>query len=223
MNFVKNLWYLDSLIVIDNLLNNQCPVIFDIGACDGSTVIEFKKVFPLSTVYSFEPFPDSFLNLKHLSNRHTNVNTFELAISNENGFMDFFVNKSKATNSLLSSKITNSFIDDHSKFEKKIKVETKMLDTFLAENSISRIDILKMDVQGGELKILEGAKDSLQKKIIKIIYTEIWFIEGYNDQPLYHDLATYLNNFGYYPFGLYNLHYRKDGHLLWGDAIFYLK
>ena len=125
INLAKNLWYLDPFIVIKKLLNNPCPVIFDIGACDGSTVIEFKKLFHRSTVYSFEPFPDSYLTLKQLAKQYTNVNPFELAVSNENGFHSLFVNKSKATSSLLSAKITNSFIDDHTIFEKKSRWNPK--------------------------------------------------------------------------------------------------
>lgn len=221
LNFTKNLWYLNSFIQLKNLTNTANPVIFDVGACSGSSIEDFKKVFPGSTIYSFEPSPDSFKSLAHIIAKYVNVYPEEIAISNNNGVCDFFVNESQATNSLLKSKLTDSFIDQHSASKSTIQIKTKTLDSILADKNIDNIDILKLDVQGGELLVFEGAINTLREKKIKIIYTEIWFIEGYENQPLYHDLASFLKTFGYKPFGIYNIHYRKDGHFLWGDGIFY--
>jgi len=221
LNFIKNLWYLDSFILLKNLTNESNPVIFDVGACDGSSIIDFKNLFSTSNIYSFEPFPFAFENLTRLSEKYNNVYTEKIAISNKNGFSNFYVNKSHATNSLLKSKLTNSFIDVQSVNNSIIQIETKTLDSILEERNIDKIDILKLDVQGGEILVFEGAVNALREKKIKIIYTEIWFIEGYENQPLYSDIAGFLKNFGYKPFGIYNMHYRKDGHFLWGDAIFY--
>ncbi len=223
INLVKNLWYLDSFYLLKKLSTNKSPVIFDIGASDGSSIIDFKKLFPDSKIFSFEPFPGSYQNLAAVSQQFKGSWHFEMALSDQDGLINFFVNKSKATNSIFSPKTTNSFIDAHAIFEKKIQVKSKMLDTFLEENRILEIDILKIDVQGGELKVFQGAKKTLENKLIKIIYTEIWFLEGYDRQPLFHDIASYLASYGYFPFGIYNMHYRNDGHFLWGDAIFYLK
>ena len=221
LNFVKNLWYLDAFSLLEKQCNQANPVVFDVGASDGSSIKDFKKLFPGSSIYSFEPFPASFGNIEFLSKSYKNVKVFQLALSDNDGFRDFYLNKSKATSSLLKPKKTGSFMDEHAVFEKCIQVQTSKLDTFLEENNIQQIDILKIDVQGGELMLFEGAEETLKARKIKIIYTEIWFIEGYEGQPLYHDIASYLKKFGYSPFGIYNMHYRDDGQFLWGDAIFY--
>lgn len=223
LNFIKNLWYLDSFFILKKLTNKTNPVIFDIGACDGSSVQEFKKIFPDAVIYSFEPYPESYNGLAKLAEKYPDVYVYNLALSNTNGTMNFFVNKSKATNSLLKPLLTHSFIDEYISIEENIRVTTKKIDTFLENYKINEIDILKIDVQGGELLVLEGAQETLRNKKVKLIYSEIWLIEGYKGQPLYHDIAAYLATFGYLPFGIYNMHYRKDGHFLWGDAIFYLK
>lgn len=223
INLKKNLWYLDAYVILEKLCSNKAPVIFDIGACDGHTSLIFKNIFPKASLYAFEPFPDSFQLLKNTADNHPDIKAFQLALSNETATKDFYVNKSKATNSLLPAKITDSFIDDHIIYEGKITVPTKTLDAFVAEQNIDTIDILKLDVQGGELLVFEGAKELLSKQKAKLIYSEIWLIEGYESQPLYHDIAAYLAQFGYLPYGIYNLHFRDDGHFLWGDAIFYLK
>lgn len=98
-----------------------------------------------------------------------------------------------------------------------------MLDAFIATHGIKEIDILKLDVQGSELLVFKGAENALKNKIIKLIYSEIWFLAGYESQPLYHDISHFLAQFGYKPFGVYNIHYRTDGQFLWGDAIFIAK
>lgn len=223
INLKKNLWYLDSFKVIKKICDNPKPVIFDVGACDGSSIVDFIKIFPKAKIYSFEPFPDSYNTLENFCKSFEDVKAFQIALSNRDGEMNFYVNKSNATNSLLRPKITSSFIDDHAIPKDCIKVLTMKIDSFILEHAIEHIDILKIDVQGGEKMVFEGAENTLAANKIKFIYTEIWFIEGYVEQPLYHDVATYLANFGYYSFGIYNMHYRKDGHFLWGDAIFYLK
>lgn len=198
-------------------------MIFDVGACEGSTVIEFKTQYPDSSIYCFEPFPESFKLLESNVRSLDNITCVQKALSNKIEIAKFYVNRSKATNSLLGTAITNSFADEHSVTEKTINVGCVTFDSFLEEKSISKVDILKLDVQGGELMVLEGAKQALHYKKIGLIYTEIWFLRGYTRQPLYHDIAVYLSQFGYLPFGVYNMHYRKDGHFLWGDAIFYAK
>ncbi len=218
----KNLWYLEPYKLMQRFTKTESPVIFDIGACDGHTSRIFKQLFPQSRVYAFEPFPASFELLQKNAAALANVSAHQYALSNRIGYKNFFVNRSKATNSLLPAQNTNSFIDDHVVFENEISVQTTTLDNFVSENNINTIDILKLDVQGGEKLVLEGASELLSKHVAKIIYSEIWFIEGYKGQPLYHDIAAYLHQFGYLPFGVYHIHYRKDGHQLWGDALFYL-
>ena len=42
---------------------NEDVVILDIGAFNGNTALKYKKLFPLSRIYSFEPFPESFSEL----------------------------------------------------------------------------------------------------------------------------------------------------------------
>ena len=74
VNLKKNLGYLDSFKILSNLNNNDSPVIFDIGACDGSSIQEFKLSFPNSRVYSFEPFSASFNNAQNVGKSYSNVN-----------------------------------------------------------------------------------------------------------------------------------------------------
>lgn len=149
------------------------------------------------------------------------MSAYQFALSDENGSCNLFTNLSPATNSILCPQKTNTFIDDHTINKGVIQVDANTLDTFCSENKIKAIDILKLDVQGAELKVLKGAVNLLKQKSINLIYCEIWFLSTYVEQPLYHEIATYLESFGYFLFALYNIHFNNTGHYLWGDAIFY--
>ena len=58
-------------------------------------------------------------------------------------------------------------------FQKKIKVETKKLDTIAEEYKLDSIDIIKIDTQGNEDKILEGCHQLLSSNKVKIIELEL--------------------------------------------------
>lgn len=196
------------------------PIIFDVGAFDGRSIVEYRKTFPSSIIYSFEPTPDSFRKLKKRHEHSADVHLFNLALSKADGIIDFFINDSDLTNSTL--KVSDKGLDvfPQTRNVQEIKVETRTLDSFCAEANISHVSILKLDVQGGELDVLHGAVGLLGKQAISQIYLEVEFFEVYKQQPLFHDVAKFLADFGYHLFSLYNLSHGRDGRLLYGDAIF---
>ena len=51
--------------------------------------------------------------------------------------------------------------------------DLELIDNFSQENDIKKIDLLKIDAEGSEMSILEGAKEILQKGVIKLVFVEI--------------------------------------------------
>jgi FkbM family methyltransferase len=200
---------------------NNVNVVFDIGAYDGGTALKYKQYFPNSTVYSFEPFPITYAKLKETAQKHLFIKPINAAVAEKVGNATLHVNSMDATNSLLPSETTNSYLDDLTKPVDKVNVATTTVDFVCEENRISQIDILKIDVQGNGLAVLKGAEKMLREKKIKLIYIEIEFIQIYKGQPLMFELTDYLNKYNYSLFGLYNLVHQKSGQLAWGDAIYY--
>lgn len=205
----------------------QVQTIIDAGANVGQTTLKYKKLFPHANIYAFEPFPESFQKLHESYKFDTLIKTEELALSDEEGFELLQVNNSVCTNSLLKTEDTASIsfhdVDNQIQTKKEIKIKTNTLDNYCAANKIENIDILKMDVQGGELKILVGAKNLLENENISVIFTEVEFTRIYKDQPLFFDICEYLNKSGYTLYNVYNLHSAKNGQLVCGDAIFVSK
>src|SRR5205823_12566519 len=94
-----------------------------------------------------------------------------------------------------------------------IQVQSTTIDRYCQENEIERIDILKLDIQGGELKALEGAVTMLGQNKIQLIYTEILIIPTYKAQPSFEDYLRFLQKLGYTMLDVY-YPVRKDYKLL---------
>lgn len=197
------------------------PVIFDVGANRGQTAIRYRSVFPGSRIYSFEPFPDSFKALKEVTSEDDLCFCVNAAVADQSGTRTFYVNCMDSTNSLLPRpKLDKRYYPKDAGEKTTTEVNTITLDDFIRENSIERVDILKMDIQGGELFALEGAKELLSKSFFPIIYTEVMFVPHYEGGALMYQIWSHLQEFGYSLYSVYNLYKARNGQLRQGDAIF---
>lgn len=193
--------------------------IFDIGANIGHMAEIMRGYFPDAVIHAFEPFPDSFEKLQTTASSLKNVVVNELAIGAEKSTTTFFVNAKVDTNSLLAPQKTGLSSDKHCENVKNINVKVDTIDNYCQQNNIDKIEILKLDIQGGEIGALKGAAEALEDGKIELIYTEAYFIQQYKDQPRFHDLCTYLFNFGFKLQDIYNPIYGNNC-LAWCDAIF---
>ena len=209
----------DALLQQKQLLKGKANTIFDLGANYGSVTIEYKKIFPDASVYAFEPFPDIFKSLKETMSVMKGVHVYDQAVAEKTGTRTFYVNENADTNSLFKSQETGMSSDQMARNKTSIEVKTISLDEFCREKNIQFIDILKMDIQGGELDALKGAANLLRGEKIGLIYAEAFFIPQYAQQPLIQDLMVYLDSVGYQLQDIYNPFYGK-GSLAWCDAIF---
>ena len=147
-------------------------IIVDIGANVGMfTVKVAKKVGPQGLVISIEPEDANFSLLKKnvQLNSLKNVILIRKAIGSFKGVEKFLISDSSATHSLALSKIRPK------KIIKVIEIEIDTLDNIIQQLGISRIDLLKIDVEGAELEVLKGAEGSL--KITRNIAMELHIAE----------------------------------------------
>ncbi len=200
------------------------PIIFDIGAYDGETALTYSKYFNQCDIFSFEPYKETYDVLEKNIKAYNNIKSFNIALGNNNGKSVFHVNNFLATNSLLPSSDEGINIWGADKLETKkiIEVPMQTIDHFLQEEGINQIDILKMDAQGAEYLILEGAKESIAAGKIKIIYSELIVRPIYEGQKDLDEMLRIYRNLG---FDLYNLYKSndKDDRLKFMDGIFIFK
>jgi FkbM family methyltransferase len=200
------------------------PVIFDVGAHVGQTTLRYKELFPAASVYSFEPFPGSFVELEKSTQGLAGVHLVKGALGRTEGQAIMKVNRSAATNSLLSTDPRASEAWNGTNVAEtlgEIRVPVGTIDGFLTENhQIGRIDLLKLDAQGSEMDVLVGAESALREKRVGVIYVEIIIMPGYVGQRALGEYIEYLRAHGYELHNFYNLAHTNDGRLNQLDALF---
>jgi FkbM family methyltransferase len=198
--------------------------IFDIGANIGQTAIEFKDQFQNSDIYSFEPDSEAHSKLTEQTKNYKNIKTFNLGFGNTTDKLELNINKASGGNSLLplSEKINQFVTGDWTEKIGLREVDITTLNAFCSDNKIKSIDILKIDTQGYELKIIEGGDKVITPDFTRMVYIEVLFVELYKQQAYFNDIYATLTQRGYKLAGFYNEFYSEKlpHYLLWCDALF---
>ena len=88
-------------------------------------------------------------------NKISNLAAYNFAITDKDGYSDFYLTKLSAANSLQKRELFPTIA--------KIKIQTSTLDTLDSLKSIDEIDLLKIDIEGSEVDCLKGARHVLEK------------------------------------------------------------
>lgn len=141
-------------------------VIFDVGASIGEWSREILHLQPTAQLLAFEPLPEVFAELS----KNCKCQTYNLALSDQEGKVDFF---SYHSHSQLSGLFHRPIVDQllHEP-PQIISVEQTTLDFFCSAHRIEKIDFLKIDTEGAELKVLLGAQNLLNSHRIDAIQFE---------------------------------------------------
>lgn len=192
--------------------------IFDVGANVGDATQTYLKLFPQATIYAFEPFPDTVAELRRKLDDHSQVHVCPVALSDQVGMSELFISNASVMNSLIQPIPSKAW--GFGDTPETVMVETQTVDQICADENLDEIQIMKLDVQGGELKVLSGSKQLLSQGNIGLIYTEMLIVPLYEEQPLFHDLHSFLSKYDYSLFNLYSLRESPLGQIRWADAIF---
>jgi FkbM family methyltransferase len=198
-------------------------MIFDVGAHYGESVSEFITLFPRSRVFAFEPDEKNWSRLQRRFANKPSIDVYHLAVGQKDGRAVLHRNNYDATHSLLRFNAVeinrwadaNDFSEDRAE-----EVDELTLDTFCARHGIANIDILKLDIQGGELMALQGVKDKLANQAVGGIFCEVEFRELYEGQPLFWDITAFLMSHSYHFLNIVSPKISEMGVLSWADAIY---
>jgi FkbM family methyltransferase len=171
-------------------------------------------------VHAFEPLAESYQILGERALRDPKIKPIRCAVSDSAGVATFYTTQSKESNSLLRPRQTGRRLDGLHQFKEELQIETTTIDQYCEANRIRKINILKLDIQGGELAALKGAIGLLAAQGIDIIVLEAEFAELYSEQPLFCDVLSFLAGFEYALYSIPKQVHDDIGQLLWVDAIF---
>jgi len=211
--------FLDQLKLIGK---GSSTIIFDVGAHHGQTALKYQQIFRDCIIYSFEPFLESYILFNNNVKDFKNVKGFNIALGNSIGEENFYINKFSATNSLLPTHKEGAAIWGNDQLEnvKTIKVSTTTLDEFVKQHKIEKIDILKLDTQGTEYLVIEGARQAIQEGKIKLIYLEIITKPTYVNQKYLDEMLQLLRVERFQLYNIYNHSLTDAGELRQVDALF---
>jgi FkbM family methyltransferase len=158
---------------------NERMVIFDVGAHNGEYALMVSQVLSKGDyLYCFEPQPDIYLGLSQRFCENRQVICENIALGKENGIVKLFFTRPGDT---IASLKKNELIKSFTAMEQSVELMT--LDKFCNLRGIATVDFLKIDVEGSEMDVLQGAQEMLSYKRIKAIQFE--FGETYVGSGIY--------------------------------------
>jgi FkbM family methyltransferase len=172
------------------LPNEKIKNAFDVGANVGQSIRALSVAFPRVQVFSFEPDPDTFLQLEAGS---LDAKLFNYGFGAEDGLLRF-------DNS--GQNQTHHIAQDQGRVDLPT-VRIRRLDKAFSEFGLDEIDYLKIDTEGHDLEVLRGAAGLLRDSKVKIVETEC----GVNRDNKLHvpfiEIQNYLEEFGYRLFHIF--------------------
>jgi FkbM family methyltransferase len=176
------------------LLRVNFATILDVGANTGQFSSAVLSSHPDATVHAFEPIPDCFAVLQGRFEGNSKFQAHNVAISDSNTVAEFEVNESSASSSLLPLDDTHKQMYPGARVVRTISVNTTTLDRWADNRILKRPLLLKLDVQGNELKVLRGAGGVLPG--VDYLLTEINIGAMYKGQPSFQEIHDTLCSFG---------------------------
>ncbi len=168
--------------ILRNKFKKKIPIIIDVGSHKGEYIFNIIKNFEFEKIHSFEPNPKIFNILKKNLRKYKNIQINNLGVGE-------FDKKEILNDNIESSSTSINKLNKSSKYFKKkyfllnpfnnksitnpIEINVITLNSFIKQEEIEYIDLLKIDTEGYELKVLLGLGDEIKK--IKCIHFEHHF------------------------------------------------
>lgn len=218
----KNLVSLDEPYEVMARILKDCRVtgIIDAGASDGRISKRLLRKFPAADVYAFEPNPLYTETLKQYAKDDSRFHPQFLALSDHEGTAELYVTESPGCTSLFAPAKRLKEISLQGASVKSLEqVELVTIDKWAERNGDIAIQLMKFDIQAGELRALRGAVRVLQSSTL-LVYTEIWFNPVYKDGAIYSEIDLFFREYGFALYDMFKLKYNPNGLIMWGNAIF---
>ena len=226
LKILRTINYIINYLVSNNInenklyksLNNLEEIkIVDIGSNQGDFFRKINRILnhPTLVVYSVDPNQE-LLNKQNI--QKGTLYKFPLAIGNFNGEADFYEKEISSHSSLLDINFNEEL--PHNETTKR-KVECKTLEKFISDQNLKKIDILKIDIEGFESKIISDIINITKFCEINIIKIEIMFRndKGEYDDQNWLQILNVLSSSKFKLIGMSNIKY-KNNKLFFFDAIF---
>ncbi|KAM0186526.1 hypothetical protein ACHAPI_011655 [Fusarium lateritium] len=188
-------WLYDEIFTercYDTVKLSEKPLIIDAGANIGLFTLFAKKNYPEAQVLAFEPAPENVGIMNQNIKLHglTDVSLYDCALGskNETKNLTFFPNtpsnatlcndEKKEWLGFIAEKVSSEIADRMGHGAHETPVSVRRLSDFLRHRKdLIKVDLLKIDVEGGELDVIDGIDDE-HLLLIQNIVMEVWNSNG---------------------------------------------
>ena len=203
------------------LEHHKVSKVLDIGANSGQYAIELFDIGYSGSIISFEPVKPVFNILNKKVTKNKKWTAFNFGLGNKDEKLSINISENTYSSSILDIMPSHLKGAPESKYIDKEIIQIKTLDSIYDEIvKLNDIVFLKIDVQGFEKNVLDGATKSLQK--IKGIQLEMSIEELYRGEILFDQMIPFLKNIGFNLYSLENGFFDvESGKLLQVDGLFF--
>lgn len=172
-------------------------LIFDIGANEGQFAMELREGGYKGRIVSFEPLTEAFDKLSLLSKRDPDWSVHpRCAVGDHTGEIDINISENSVSSSVLPMLVAHSTAAPQSAYVGRLRVPLITVDSILQDYlSGSRAPLLKIDTQGYEWHVLDGAMASLPK--VRGVLMELSLLPLYQGQRLWKDCVERMESAGF--------------------------
>lgn len=184
--------------------------ILDIGAYEGEWTLMCKNIFADAKYLMFEAQKSKANKLVHLKSDQVDFHIGLLGpLSNDKS--KFYVNET------VSSALPESAKEN----QEYIEIPMYTVDQVINNKGISRVDFIKLDVQGFELEVLKGAENTL--KSVEVVLLEVSLIEINKGAPLIIEVMNFMNDIGFVCYDICSIVRRPLDKALWQTDLIFVK
>ncbi len=180
-----------------NLLKNKNftpKIIVDIGCGYGEWTKKLLKYYPNAEYFLFDADTNNSEQLSYLKKKYSNLNYKICLLSDDNSKYTFF-----------NMYYGSSIFEEQTTLKRQIQEiqSTTLIQELPLKIKNYNNNLIKLDVQGAELKVLDGLKEYIN--FFEIIILEV-SLHNYNkDAPLFDKIMTYMSNKDYKLYDVYDL------------------
>ena len=162
--------------------------VLDIGSYTGIYSLIACAANNACKVFTFEPNPNMISSIEKncaVNEFKDRIKIYNVALSDENGTFEFGITQNRTASGLIAN------LDEHQYIDSLIKVKVWKLDDLFEQEKLKEANLVKIDVEGNELKTLKG-----MAKIIE--YNKPVFLIECLSENKYKEIENYLTDYGYY-------------------------
>ncbi len=184
--------------LLGKLITHDAPTVFVVGANRGGFVDVYRNIWTRPVFHLFEVRLPEIAHARAMYGKDARVFVNRLAVAERDGHIPFHFNRAGATSSLQPWNVESvDYRPGRFDTVDVVDVPCTTLDNYTARVRVDHIDLLKMDIQGGEMRALEGAVGVLSAGAVDVVQCEVMFSDMYQDSPTFCELDGFLRTLGY--------------------------